>query len=102
MGKEIGRSFKYNQSKISNPKLKKPVLSYSDAHTSYTSNLTRTIISSKLEDEDSNEIQNKTDTSNTDDIHSCITSRKQNYSVQATSIPPLFDTIKHYFTYFTC
>ena len=56
MGKEIGRSFKYNQSKISNPKLKKPVLSYSDAHTSYTSNLTRTIISSKLEDEDSNEI----------------------------------------------
>ena len=81
MGKEIGRSFKYNRSKISTPTLKKPVLSSSAAHTSYTSNLTRTIISSQLENEDSNTTQNTTYTSNTDDIHSCVTPWKKNYSV---------------------
>ena len=58
MGKEIGRSFKYNRSKISTPTLKKPVLSYFVNHTSYTTNLTRTIISSKLENENSTAIQN--------------------------------------------
>ena len=77
MGKKIGRSFKYNRSKISTPTLKKPVLSYSAANTSYTNNLTQTIISSQLENEVSNAIQNKTDTSNTDDIHSCVTDRKK-------------------------
>ena len=40
MGKEIGRSFKYNGSKISTPTLKKPVLSYSAAYTSSASNST--------------------------------------------------------------
>ena len=88
MGKDIGRSLKYNPSKISTPILKKPVLSSSTTHTSYSSNLTRTFISSQLENEDSNPIQNKNDTSNTDDIHSCVTPQKQNYSVQATSTPP--------------
>ena len=58
----MGRSFKYNWSEISTPTLKKPVLSSSAAHTSYTSNLTQTIISSQVENEDSNEIQNNTDT----------------------------------------
>ena len=86
MGKEIGRSFKYNQSNISTPTLKKPVLSSSAAHTPYTSNLTWTIISSQLENEDSNTIQTTTETSNTDDIHSCVT-QQQNYSVQAKSTP---------------
>ena len=88
MGKEIGRSFKYNRSKISTPTLKKPVLSSSENHTSYTTNLTRTIISYLLENEDSTVIQNMLDISNTDDIHSCVTSQKQNISVQATSTPP--------------
>ena len=87
MGKEIGRSFKYNRSKISTPTLKKPVLSSSAAHISYTSNLTRIIISSQLYNKDSNEIQNTMDTSNTDDIHSGVTPRKQNYSVQANLHP---------------
>ena len=53
MGKEIGRSYKYNRSKISNPKLKKPVLLSSANHTSYTTNLTRTIMSRQLQHKDS-------------------------------------------------
>ena len=73
MGKEIGRSFKYNQSETSTPTLKKHVLSSSAAYTSYTSNLTRTFISSQLDNKDSTEIQNKKDTPNTDDIHSFVT-----------------------------
>ena len=76
MGKEIGRSFKYNRSKISTPTLKKPVLSSSENHTSYTTNLTQTIISYQLENKDSTEIQNTSDISNTYDIHSCVTPRK--------------------------
>ena len=40
MGKDIGRSFKYNQPKSSSPTLKKPVLSSSENHTSYTTNST--------------------------------------------------------------
>ena len=62
MGKEIGRSFKYNRSKISTPTLKKPVLYSSTDHTSYASNLTCILISSQLENEDSTAIQNKKDT----------------------------------------
>ena len=88
MGKEIGRSLKYNRSIISTPTLKKPVLSSPAAHTSYASNLTRTFISSQLENENSTAIQNKKDTSNTYDVHSCVTTWKQNYSVQDTSTPP--------------
>ena len=38
MGKEIGRSFKYNRSKIFTTTLKKPVLSSSAAHASSASN----------------------------------------------------------------
>ena len=73
---------------ISTPTLKKPVLSSSAAHTSYTNNLTQTIISSQLENGHSNAIQNTIDTSNTDGIHSCVTPQKQNYCVQVTSKPP--------------
>ena len=57
MGKEIGRSYKYNQSKISNSTLKKPVIYFSVDHTSYRSNLTQNIISSQLENEDINTIK---------------------------------------------
>ena len=64
------------------------MISYSEDHTSYTSNLTQTIISSQLENENSTAIQNTTDISNTDYIHSCVTPRKQNISVQATDAPP--------------
>ena len=53
---------------MSTPTLKKPLLSSQANHTSYTSNLTRTIISYQLENEDSTAIQNTSDISNTDDI----------------------------------
>ena len=73
MGKGNFRSFEYNRSKISTPTLKKPVLSSSENHASYTTNSTRTIISYQLENKDSTAIQNTSDILNTDDIHFCVT-----------------------------
>ena len=70
MGKEIGRYFKYDQSKIFTPTLNKSVLLSSANHSSYTTNSTRTIISSQLENKDSTTIQNTSEISNTGDIHS--------------------------------
>ena len=97
MGKEIGRSYKYYRSKISTPTLKKPVLSSSANHTSYTNNSTPTIISYQLQHKDSTSIQNTSGISNTYDIQSCVTPRKHNISVQATSTPsrltPLITTL---------
>ena len=87
MGKDIGRSFKYNRSKISTPTFKKPVLSYSAHHTSYTTNSTRMIMSYQLENKDSTSIQNTLDISYIDYIHSCVTPQKHNIRVQATSTP---------------
>ena len=80
MGMEIGRSFKYNRSKISNQKLKKPVLSSSADHASSESNSTHTSISSQLDNKYITTIQNKNNTLNKDYIHSCVTP-KPNYSV---------------------
>ena len=40
---------------------------------------------SQLDNKDSTSNQNENNTSNTDDIQSCVTPRKQNYSVQDTS-----------------
>ena len=88
MGKDIDCNYKYNKSKISSPTLKKPVLSSSANHTSYTTNLTPTIMSRQLQHKDSTSIQNKVNISKTDDIHSCVTPRKHNISVQFTSTPP--------------
>ena len=79
------------------PTLKKPVLSSSANYTSYTTSLSQTIISSQLEHKDSTAIQKTSDISNTDDIHSCVTPRKQNYSVQSISkiprLTPLITTL---------
>ena len=77
MGKEIGNFFKYNQSKISTPTFKKLVLSSSAAHISSASNSTRTSISYQLDNKDITTNQNKNNTSNTDDIHSCVAHRKK-------------------------
>ena len=41
-----------------------------------------------LQHKDSASIQDKVKISNTDDIQSCVTPRKQNVSVQATCTPP--------------
>ena len=88
MGKEIGCSFKYNGPKISTSTLKKPVLSSSSSHTLYASNLTGKSISSQLDNQEIITNQNKDNTSHTDDIHSCVTPREKNYSVQATYTLP--------------
>ena len=88
MVKEIGHSFKYNRLKISTTTLKKPVLSSSVAHICFARNSTPTSISSQLDNKYITTNKNKNNTSNTDDIHSCVTPRKHNYSVQATSTPP--------------
>ena len=88
MGKDIGRFYKHNRPKSSSPTLKKPVLLSSANHTSYTTNLTPTIMSHQLQHKESTCIQNRVNTSNTDDIHSCVTPRKQNISVWVTSTPP--------------
>ena len=85
MGKEIGRSFKYNRSKISTPTIKKPVLSSLAAHTSSEINSTQTSILSQLDNKDITTNQNKNNTSNIDDIQSCVTPLKQNYSVKVIS-----------------
>ena len=58
MGKLIGRSLKYNRSKISTPTLKKYVSSYSAAHKSSASNLTQTSISSQLDNKGINKNKN--------------------------------------------
>ena len=79
------------------PTLKKPVLSSSAHDTSYTTTSTQKIISSQLEHKESTDIQNKSDISNTDDIHSCVTPQQQNISVHAISTPlsltPLITTL---------
>ena len=85
---DIGCSFKYNRSKISSPTLKKPVLSSSANHTSYTTYSTPTVMCHQLHHKDSISIQNTVKFSNTDDIHSCVTTRKLNISVHTTSTPP--------------
>ena len=46
-------------------------------------------MSHQLQHKDSTSIQDKVNISNTDDIHSCVTPQKQNFSVQATSTPPI-------------
>ena len=45
-------------------------------------------MSYQLQHKDSTSIQNTSDISNTNDIYSCVTPRKQNISVQVTSTPP--------------
>ena len=88
MGKEIGCSYKYYRSKISTPILKKPALSSSAHNTSYTTNSTPNFMCHQLQNKDSTSIQITSDIQNIDDIQSCVTPRKQNISVQATSTPP--------------
>ena len=83
-GKDIGRLYKYNRSKISTTTLKKPVLLSSAAHTSSASNLTQTSISSQLDNKDITKNQKNHNTSNIDDIHSFVTPRGEN-SFKATS-----------------
>ena len=77
MVKDIGRLYIYNRPKQYTPTFKKPVLSSSAAHASSENNLIGTSISSQLDHKDITKNQNKNNTSNTDDIHSCVTPQKQ-------------------------
>ena len=86
MGKDIGRLYKNNQSKIPTPTIKKPGLSSSDSHASSASNYTQTCISSRLDNKHITTNQNKNKISNTDDIQSFVTPREKLH-FQATSTP---------------
>ena len=88
MGKDIGRSFKYNRPKSSSPTLKKPVLSSSENHTSCITISNLPITSHPRQYKGSASNQDKVNISNTDDIHSCVTPKRHNISDQATSTPP--------------
>ena len=85
MGKDIGHFNKNNRSELSTPTLEKPVLSSSSPHTSSARNSTQTYISFRLDDKHIITNQNKKNISNVDEIQSCVTPWKQNYSVQSTS-----------------
>ena len=88
MGKKIGRSFRYNRPKSSNLILKKPVLSSSANHTSCITISNPTITSHPCQHKGSASNKYKVNISNTDDIHSCVTPKRHNISVQAKSTPP--------------
>ena len=88
MGKDIGRFYKHNRPKSSSPTLKKPVLSSSAHHTSCITISNPNITSHQLQHKGSASNQDKVNISNTDDIHSCVTPKRHNIIVQATSTPP--------------
>ena len=73
MGKDIGRLYKNNRSKLSTLTLKKPGLSSSASHTSSASNSTRTYISPRLDNKHITTNHNKNNISNKYDIQSCVT-----------------------------
>ena len=87
MGKEIGRYYKYNRPKSSSLTLKKPVLSSSANHTSCITISNPPITSHPRQHKCSASNQDKVNISNIDDIHSCVTPKRRNISVQATSTP---------------
>ena len=88
MGKEIGCFTKIIDSKISTPTLKKLVLSSSASHASAESNLTQKSISYQLNNKEITKNQNKNNTSNIDDTHSCVTPRKK-FTVFRPHLQPL-------------
>ena len=73
MGKDIGRSLKYNRPKSSSPTLKKPVLSSTENHLSCITISNPHITSHPRQHKGSAYNQDKVNISNTDDIHSCVT-----------------------------
>ena len=88
MGKDIGRSFKYNRPKSSSTTLKKPVLSSTANHTSCITISKPSIMSHPRQHKGNASNQDKANISNTDDIHSCVTPKRHNISVHTTSTPP--------------
>ena len=87
-GIKYGHFYKHNQPKSSSLTLKKPVLSSSANHTSCITISNPPITSHPRQHKGSASNQDKVNISNTDDIHSCVTHKRHNISVQATSTPP--------------
>ena len=88
MGNEIGRSFKYNRPKSSSLTLKKPLLSSTANHTSCITDSNQPVTSQPCQHTGSAPNQDRINISNIDDIHSCVTPKRHNISVPATSTPP--------------
>ena len=88
MGKDSGHFFKHNRPKSSSLTLKKPVLS-SSAHRTSSINISNPPITSHpRQHKGSASNQDKVNISNRDDIHSCVTPKRHNISVQAKYTPP--------------
>ena len=88
MGKDIGCSFKYNRPKSSSPTMKKPVLSSTANHTACITISNPPITSHPRQHKGSASNQDNVNISNKDDIHSCVTPKRNNISVKTTSTPP--------------
>ena len=92
MGKYIGRIYKYSQSQLSTLSLKEPVSSSSDTQTSSAIELTTTSVPYVIDRHQKNSvlyskntIQNVESITINDDIQSCETAKKQNYSIPTIS-----------------
>ena len=95
MGKDIGSFYKYNRSKISCSTLKKPVLSSSANHTSYTTSLSQSILSSQLDNKDSTAIQNTSEILKYILYPLLYNTPKIEYQCSGHNYTPLFDNIGH-------
>ena len=94
MGKDIGRIYKHSQYQLSTSSLKAPVSSSSEPQTSSAIELTTTSVPSATDKHQNNyvlysqnTIQNDATITNNDDIQSCETAKKQNYSIPTISTP---------------
>ena len=94
MGKDIVRIHKYSQSKLSKISLKAPVSSSLAPQTSSAIESTITSVPSVRDKNQNNyvlysqnTIQNDATITNNDDIQSCETAKKQNYSIPTISTP---------------
>ena len=92
MGKDIGIIYKYSQYQLSTLSIKAPVLSYSASQKSSYIELTITSIPCVIDKKQTNYvlcsksfIHNDLSITNNDDIQSCETQRKRNYSIPTTS-----------------
>ena len=94
MGKDIGKFYKYSQSQISTPSIRSPVISSSDPRTSSDIELTKNSVPSVTDKNQNNfvlysqnTIQNDATITNNEDIQSCETAKKRNYSIPIISTP---------------
>ena len=94
MGNGIGRICKNSNSQLSTYSLKAPVSLYSDPQTSSDIELTTTPVPSVTEKNQNNSvlysqnnIHNDPNITKNEDIQSCETAKKQNYSIPTISTP---------------